>query len=326
MKYLIIDTQNMFMRAVHVTKGDAEERGGMSIHIMLSSIAQAWRIFGADHVIFALECPNKDNWRRTVDSRYKVNREQKYAVQTKKEAEEADIMFGILNDLISFIKDRTNATVLRCPVAEADDMIARWVQLHPDDSHIIISSDKDFHQLIRGSVIQYDGVNRKLFVPKNVEITLDRKLDKDVVIQEIEDPDWLLFEKIIRGDASDNVFSAFPGARKKGTKNKVGIIDAFNDRERQGYNWHTFMNSKWTDHNGDDHIVKHDFERNTKLIDLASHPKNIQESMDSVIINETSKEPVLKVSIPFMKFCQKHQLLKILDRTDEFKNIFIAKY
>ena len=35
----------------------------------------------------------------------------------------------------------------------------------------------------------------------------------------LEPARYLLFEKCIRGDTSDNVFSAYPGVRKKGTKN-----------------------------------------------------------------------------------------------------------
>lgn len=323
MKYIIIDTQNMFMRAVHVTRGDAEQRASMSLHIMLASIAQAWRIFEGDHIVFALECPHINNWRRTIDPKYKLNREVATVARSEKEQKEAEIIFGTLNNLIYFLKEKTNSTVLQCPVVEADDMIARWIQIHSDDSHVIISSDKDFHQLVQGNVVQYDGVNKKIFVPKDKQLILD---EKDITIEEIKDPDWLLFQKIVRGDASDNVFSAFPGVRIKGTKNKVGIIDAYNDKEQQGYNWHTFMNSRWTDHNKKDHVVKDDFERNTKLIDLSSHPEDVQLKMDTSILNETSREPVTKISIPFMKFCQKHELIKMLDRADEFKNIFISKY
>ena len=40
------------------------------------------------------------------------------------------------------------------------------------------------------------------------------------------EPAFMLFEKCMRGDTSDNVFSAYPGVRKKGTKNKVGLIEA----------------------------------------------------------------------------------------------------
>ncbi len=325
-KYLIIDTQNMFMRAVHVTRGDAEQRASMSLHIMLASIAQAWRMFEADHIVFALECSNANNWRRTVDPRYKVNREATRAAASVKEQEEGTIIFSVLNDLIFFLQEKTNATVLQCSIAEADDMIARWVQLHPDEKHVIISSDKDFHQLVKPNVIQYDGVNKKVFTSNTEFASLDTSLDRDITIEQIEDPEWLLFEKIVRGDSGDNVFSAFPGVRVKGTKQKVGIIDAFKDRDNQGYNWHTFMNSKWTDHNNVDHIVKDDFARNTKLVDLSSHPVDVINEMDITIFDAASEEPVLKVSIPFMKFCNKHELVKMLDRAAEFKSIFLSRY
>ncbi len=330
-RYIIIDTQNMFMRAVHVTRGDAEQRASMSLHIMLASIAQAWRIFDADHIVFALECPNANNWRRIIDPRYKKNREVTRAAASVKEREEGTIIFSILNDLIAFLREKTNATVLQCAIAEADDMIARWIQLHPDDNHIIISSDKDFHQLIKPNVMQYDGVNKKIFVSKTNPFSLaefanlETRVDKDIDFEQIEDPDWLLFQKIIRGDSGDNVFSAYPGVRVKGTKNKVGIIDAYNDRENQGYNWHTFMNAKWTDHEKADHIVKEDFERNQKLIDLSSHPEDVLRHMDASVISEMDAEPVAKVTIPFMKFCQKHELVRMLDRADEFKIIFSSK-
>lgn len=329
-KYVIVDTQNMFMRAVHVTRGDAEQRASMSLHIMLASIAQAWRIFDADHIVFALECPHNNNWRRTIDPGYKANRTAATIAQSQKEKEEAEIIFGTLNNLIFFLREKTNVTVLQCPCAEADDMIARWTQLHKDDKHVIISSDKDFHQLVKSNVMQYDGVNKKIFISKTFSLTefanLEAKVDKDINFATIEDPEWLLFEKIIRGDPGDNIFSAYPGARKKGSKKKVGIIEAYNDRNNQGYNWHTFMNVTWTDHNKKDHIVKDDFAKNTKLIDLSRHPDNVKTEMDNFIIINTSREPVTKVSIPFMKFCKQHELIKMLDRADEFKKIFMAKY
>lgn len=326
-RYIIIDTQNMFMRAVHVTRGDAEQRASMSLHIMLASIAQAWRTFNADHIVFALECPNANNWRRKIDPRYKKNREAIRAAASVKEQEEGTIIFSILNDLITFLREKTNATVLQCPIAEADDMIARWTQLHPDDKHVIISSDKDFHQLVKGNVIQYDGVNKKIFIDALSDtqyVTADDFKNTELV--PIDDPEWLLFEKIVRGDSSDNIFSAYPGVRIKGTKNKVGIIDAYNDRKNQGYNWHTFMNMKWTDHDKKDHIVKEDFERNKKLIDLTSHPADVLQRMDKVVVEEAESEPITKVTIPFMKFCQKHELVRILDRADEFKIIFSSSY
>ena len=47
--------------------------------------------------------------------------------------------------------------------------------------------------------------------------------------------------------------------------------------------------------------------------------------MDASVISEMDAEPVAKVTIPFMKFCQKHELVRMLDRADEFKIIFSSK-
>ena len=45
-------------------------------------------------------------------------------------------------------------TVLLCNIKqlEADDLIAGWVQAHPNDNHVIISTDGDFAQLIAPNV------------------------------------------------------------------------------------------------------------------------------------------------------------------------------
>ena len=60
-------------------------------------------------------------------------------------------------------------------------------------------------------------------------------------------PNGCCLRKCIRGDTSDNVFSAYPGARKKGSKNKVGMLEAFADKESKGFNWNNFMLQRWTD-------------------------------------------------------------------------------
>jgi hypothetical protein len=46
--------------------------------------------------------------------------------------------------------------VIRCPTAEGDDIIARWIALHPQDEHVVISSDTDFVQSKVGPVFLYD--------------------------------------------------------------------------------------------------------------------------------------------------------------------------
>ena len=94
---------------------------------------------------------------------------------------------------------------------------------------------------------QYNGI-------QNVTITHEGYFDdkgKEVVdkktgkAKEAIQPEWLLFEKCMRGDTSDNVFSAYPGVRKKGTRNKVGLIEAFDDKQHKGFAWNNPMLQRW---------------------------------------------------------------------------------
>ena len=57
MKYILVDSLNMFMRAKHVGgRGQSiDMKIGMAMHITLNSIRKAYRDFGGDHVVFCLE-------------------------------------------------------------------------------------------------------------------------------------------------------------------------------------------------------------------------------------------------------------------------------
>jgi hypothetical protein len=45
MTYIIVDTANTFFRARHVVRGDASEKVGMSLQIILNSVRKAWKDF-----------------------------------------------------------------------------------------------------------------------------------------------------------------------------------------------------------------------------------------------------------------------------------------
>ena len=86
----------------------------------------------------------------------------------------------------------------------------------------------------------------------------------------------------MRGDTSDNIFSAYPGVRTKGTKHKVGLMEAYADRKAKGFNWNNLMLQKWVDHEGVEHRVLEDYQRNVLLCDLSAQPDDIR-----TIIKET---------------------------------------
>ncbi|AXC39259.1 UNVERIFIED_ORG: hypothetical protein [Escherichia phage CMSTMSU] len=120
-------------------------------------------------------------------------------------------MFEMINDFIDFVDNQTNSTLLRAPSAEADDFIARWIQTHPEDDHIIVSTDTDFRQLLAFNVRQYNPVQEMMYTTTGVfDKNNNPAEDKKGNPIETPNPEFLLFQKCIKGDTSDNVFSAYP--------------------------------------------------------------------------------------------------------------------
>jgi len=224
------------------------------------------------------------------------------------------------DNLTKYLSTKTNCSVIRHENAEADDIIARWIALHPEDHHTIVSSDTDFVQLVAENVDQYNGITDELITLKGIYDAKGREVidKKTKQPKTIPDPQWLLFEKCMRGDSSDNVFSAFPGVRTKGTKNKVGLLEAYEDKDKKGYNWNNLMLQRWTDHNGVEHRVLDDYERNCHLIDLTAQPQEIKDKVDSAICEQLSHKDVGQVGVRFMQFCGKYELNKCSEFADQF--------
>jgi hypothetical protein len=123
------------------------------------------------------------------------------------------------------------------------------------------------------------------------------------------------------------VFSAYPGVREKGTKNKVGLREAYGDRDSKGYSWNNMMLQRWTDHNGEEHRVLDDYERNRQLIDLAAQPADIKQIMFDTITTATqANKNVSQVGIRLMKFCNLYDLKKIADQAQAYAEPLNARY
>ena len=131
----------------------------------------------------------------------------------------------------------------------------------------------------------------------------------------------------MRGDTSDNIFSAYPGVREKGTKNKVGLREAFADRDAKGYNWNNLMLQKWTDHEGIEHRVLDDYNRNRFLCDLTAQPEEIKQIIKECITAEEHKtKNVSQVGIRLLKFCAAYDLQKISEQVQSFAEPLSARY
>lgn len=320
MKYALIDTANTFFRMRHVAsrKSSTWEKIGMSLHLTFASVNQVVRKFDIDHVVFCLE---GKSWRREFYPQYKANRAVLQQSMTEAEVEEDQMFWETYNSLTQFLVAKSNVSVLQHNRAEADDLIARFIHLHPEDQHFIISSDGDYLQLVSDNVSIYNGVAKHFITPAGYYDERDRQIidKKTKSHKQLGDPEFILFEKCMRGDSGDNVFSAYPGVRTVGSKNKVGLNEAFADRHKQGFHWNNMMLQKWVDHNGKEHRVRDDYERNVKLIDLTAQPDNIRNSIDESITTMVRLSPVPQIGFHWMKFCGKYELVKLSENPEYVK-------
>jgi len=324
--YILVDTANTFFRARHVIRGDLDTKVGMALHITLAGVKKAWQDFDADHVVFCLE---GRSWRKDFYEPYKRNRQVARDALTEAQAEEDTVFWEIFDEFKDFIGTKTNCTMMQHKQLEADDLIAGWVQSHPNDKHVIISTDGDFAQLIAPNVTQYNGVSNTIithegyFDDKKRQPVIDKKTK---LPKPAPNPAFMLFEKCMRGDKSDNVFSAYPGVRVKGTKNKVGLTEAFEDKDTKGFNWNNMMLQRWVDHNGQEHRVLDDYNRNVVLCDLTAQPADIREIINNTIAENSVAKEVPQVGAKLMKFCAKWDMQRIADQAAHFAEPLQARY
>jgi hypothetical protein len=124
----------------------------------------------------------------------------------------------------------------------------------------------------------------------------------------------------MRGDPTDNVFSAFPKVRKN------RLEEAFEDRSKKGFAWNNLMLQRWVDHNGEEHRVLDDYERNRRLIDLNYQPEHIRTSIVETIKSNAVPKNISQVGIRLLKFCNLYDLKKISDSIQLYSEPFQANY
>lgn len=337
-KFVIVDTANLFFRCIHVAKGDAFTKAGLALHIMFRSIRKVFAEHKADHVVFTLE---GKSWRNAVYPKYKMARKVARNLATKSEREEMEILVDALDQMCTFLREKTNVTVLQGEIVEGDDFVGRWVQRHPDDEHIIVSGDSDFLQLVNEKVKLYDGVRNYLISHdgvvdedgdrmefsisgSNAKLKIGKKAADDFSPQE-DWQKWALFLKCIRGDTGDSIFSAYPKVRE--TKIKA----AWDDRHTKSFDWNNFMQQEWVDgkDENDQNIIAKVSDRyklNETLIDLTQQPQEIKDLMDSIIDAEVKKDRKGMVGLSFMKFCKSMELINIGKEAERHATYLNAGY
>jgi hypothetical protein len=87
------------------------------------------------------------------------------------------------------------------------------------------------------------------------------------------------------------------------------------------------MLQKWTDHEGVEHRVLDDYNRNKLLCDLTAQPDKIklliQETIDTAT---TSNKNIPQVGIRLLKLCAEYDLIKISEQIQSYAEPLNARY
>ena len=87
------------------------------------------------------------------------------------------------------------------------------------------------------------------------------------------------------------------------------------------------MLQKWVDHEGSEHRVLDDYNRNKLLCDLTAQPEEIRQLINEAITTEISKEKnIPQVGIRLLKFCAEYDLQKISEQVQSYAEPLNSRY
>lgn len=306
-----MDANNLLYRTFFAQIKEPEDVViGMCHHSALWTINKYYKQYPADEIVMAFDAYS---WRKLYTKnldecvtykKYKGTRRQNLTASDTLKLEKFD---AHVQEFADMLRNETSILVLQQKYLEADDLIAGYIQNRPDTDHILISSDKDYIQLLG----------------KNKLNLIDPDSGKPRSLSDWDnDPEYFMFEKCIRGDTSDNVMSAYPRLQSK--KIKLAYTDEY---LKENIMNHTFTVPVNLDNGEIDELTfrtRDVFEENRLLMDLEAQPEYIKNIMKTSI-EESIKNKGTFNYVKFLKFCGKHQLKNILDKVDQFVPMLAGK-
>jgi len=222
-RYVLVDGNNLLYRAYYVFVSLREKNGeppltsdkGYPTGLIYGSLSMLSDWIGAISrptkvVLFLDGIPKR---RLAMDPEYKLRDDG-----SPSKLRGPDLPLTLLDghesphdlDVLAHIMRLMGVDVYHDAEEEADDLIASFIHSRPDDMHVIISSDRDFYQILADNVILYrPGVEGKRFF--DVERATE---DMERMIKFPLPPSHMRMFKSLVGDPSDNI-PGIPRLRKK---------------------------------------------------------------------------------------------------------------
>jgi DNA polymerase-1 len=207
-KVMILDGTNLLMRAVFASRGSAMEAAGVStgaLVVFVNGLSRLVRDEEPDRLVVCWDS-GRSRFRTALDPGYKANRK----VPTPDFEDYRRASRGLVRQFLSL----AGIHHVDRPDTEADDLVAAYWRVHRvlGDRVVIVSSDKDFLQLLEPGVEQ---------VRLSSADTPTDRWDHDRVVAEYGcDPSRLPLVMALTGDASD----AVPGVHGFGPKKAVKAL------------------------------------------------------------------------------------------------------
>jgi DNA polymerase-1 len=316
-RYLLIDGLNLFFRnfsAINAVNSNGVHIGGLGG--FFRSLGSLIRTIQPTQVYMVFDGPGSSNNRKNIIPEYKsgrnITRVTKHELFDNLE-EEDDSKINQIVRIIQYLQTLPVKTVSLSRV-EADDIIAylsHTLPVKPEDRAFIVSSDKDYLQLVSEQVIVYRPIEREYFT----EDTVKEKFNVT--------PNNFILYKLLMGDNSDGI-TGIKGLGPKGLFKKFPEL-AIKDLSLQDIVDISEQKIK-------EHVVYarvlHDvenLENKYRVMDL-SNP--MMTDKDKLSIDESVKNTKLEFyPDEFVKMCNEDQLGNLIRNTefwvrDIFKEFF----
>ena len=274
-------------------------------HRVMNSLFFNIRKFRPTEVIVAVD--GKNYWRKKIFADYKAHRKDK----RDKDVFPWEKYYEYMNEFTADIKKSFPFKIIRINWVEADDIIGVLSRMLPaNGSSVIVTSDKDYVQLLKHSGVSLYDPMKKEFV-------------------EEEDPQRQLDIKIMTGDKSDNIPNIKPLI---GEKTAIKLLDEEEKLEELLNSFYVVPDIKskckhvWDiNEEGEtleDYVaicekcevegkvfsVQENYNRNKRLIDMGCIPKKIQQR----ILDRYNDCEVNQIGgMDLMRFLMRHKLRKL---------------
>jgi 5'-3' exonuclease len=315
-RYLLIDGLNLFFRnfsAINAVNSNGVHIGGLGG--FFRSLGALIRTIQPTQVYMVFDGVGSSNNRKNIIPEYKSNRNvsriTKHELFDNLEDEDDSKVDQIVR-IIQYLKTLPVKTV-SLPRVEADDIIAylsSTLPTQPEDRVFIVSSDKDYLQLVSDKVIVYRPIEKEYY-------TTDTVKEKFNVT-----PHNFLLYKLLMGDNSDGV----TGIKGLGSK---GLFKRFPEIATKDLSFDDLLDI--AEAKLKEHIiyarVLHDIpllEDKYRVMDL-SNP--MMDDKDKMFIDKFVENPHLNfLPETFVEMCEEDQIGNLIRNTDYwvrdiFKNL-----